>query len=731
MHYKNRWLVQATAQQMMNDPAVAEISQKLGVTIPTAQLLVNRGCRDSSEAENFLGKKEEQLHDPFLMTDMDKAAQRITEAIENKEKIVIFGDYDVDGVTSVSCLYLFLEKAGADVSYYIPCRSGEGYGMSENAVRKLADEGCRLIITVDTGITANAEAEILKELGVDLIVTDHHECHPTLPDAVAVVNPRRPDCPYPFGELAGVGVVFKLLCALESVMHPEDAMIDCVRRISKAYVDLVAIGTVADVMPVRDENRLIISYGLDLIENTERPGLIELIDATRTDSKYNTRKKITASFIGYTIAPRINAAGRIRDASIAVELFLAKDCETAAPIAKKLCDINRERQNEENKITDQAYAQIDANVNRDEDRVIVLDHETWHHGIIGIVASRITEKYSRPSILISFEGSGEDGVKDGEDLGKGSGRSIKGMNLVDALTYCSDLLEKFGGHELAAGLTIKRANLPEFRRRLNEYAKSCISEEDVEPCIEAECELTPADITLNQARELYYLEPYGVSNPVPLFMMKNLTLEDAVMVGGGKHTRYTLRAGKNFISAMFFRRTIDEGGVYPGDTVDVIFSLDINEFQNQKNLQMVIKDIRLSDSVCRREEEERELFAGLRDGKDVAADIIREHRVSEIVPDHSDFAAVYSLIRRELKVEHEIFTARALINLLSRRGANIGYVKLRYIMMIFDELGLIKPRVLDAERELYAFKLVYVSEKANLDSSDIYRKLKALFGQEI
>ena len=407
MQYKNKWVVAATHEQICDNPIVQEIARELGVTPPTAQLLYNRGCVSASDARAFLTKEEEQLHDPFIMKDMEKAAVRILEAVENGEKIVIFGDYDVDGVTSVSSLYLYLQALDADVSYYIPCRSGEGYGMSEGAVRKLAENGCNVIVTVDTGITAVEEARLARELGITLIITDHHECHAEIPDAEAVVNPRRPDCLYPFKELAGVGVVYKLLCALESVMHPEDSMIDCVRRVSKEYADLVAIGTVADVMPIRDENRLIVSCGLSLIENTDRPGLIELIDATRSESKYNTKKQVTASFIGYTIAPRINAAGRIRDASMAVELFLAQDCETAAPIAKKLCAINHERQDTENRMIEEAYARIAMQHDFEKDPVIVLDDETWHHGIIGIVASRITEKYGCPSILISFEGSGE------------------------------------------------------------------------------------------------------------------------------------------------------------------------------------------------------------------------------------------------------------------------------------------------------------------------------------
>lgn len=727
MQYKNKWIVNATSEQMRNNPIVNEIARELKITIPTSQLLVNRGCMTPTEAESFLKKEEEQLHDPFMMLDMDNAAYTIIEAVENGDKIVIYGDYDVDGVTSVSCLYLYLKKHGADVSYYIPCRSGEGYGMSEGAVSKLHEDGCNLIVTVDTGITAVEEAKLARELGMNLIITDHHECHTELPEAEAVVNPRRSDCTYPFKELAGVGVVFKLLCALESVLNPEDSMMTCVRRVSKDYGDLVAIGTVADVMPIRDENRLIVSYGLSLIENTTRPGLIELIDATRGDSKYSTKKKITASFIGYTIAPRINAAGRIRDASLAVELFLAEDCETAAPIAKKLCDINRERQNEENIIIDQAYAQIDAGHDFENDPVIILSHESWHHGIIGIVASRITEKYNRPSILISFEGSGEG--KSGDDFGKGSGRSVKGMNLVDALSSCSDLLEKFGGHELAAGLTIKRENLPEFKKRLNECARECFSDVDMQPSLEAECELNSADVTMEQANELYYLEPYGVSNPVPVFVMRHLSLEELSLVGGGKHTRLSLKIGKASVNAMCFRQTLDDLCLFPGDIVDVMFTLDINEFQNQKSLQLIVKDIRLSEKELAAENAERRLFREIRAGRNVSE--LGGVNPASVVPTHDDFAAVYNTIRRESRLEHEVFSLRALSNLLKSGGADIGYVKLRFIMLTFDELGILDVKELDEEKEIFAFRVIPVKGKTNLDKSNIYRKLKSDFGQKI
>lgn len=727
MQYKNKWVVAATHEQMQNSPLAMEISKELGIKLPTAQLLINRGCISPSEARSFLMKETEQLHDPFEMEDMDNAVYRILEAVEDGERIVIFGDYDVDGVTSVSILYLYLTSIGAEVSYYIPCRSGEGYGMSESAIRKLADEGCRLIITVDTGITAIAEALLVKELGLDLIVTDHHECHSELPDAVAVVNPRRPDCRYPFGELAGVGVVFKLLCALDSVRNPEDSMAKCVRRVSAEYCDLVAIGTIADVMPIKDENRLIVSYGLQLIDVTDRPGLVELIEAVRSESKYNTKKKITASFVGYTIAPRINAAGRISDASLAVELFLTKSHEKAAEIAKKLCDINRERQAEENKIVEEAYAKIAMEHDFENDPVIVLDAENWHHGIIGIVASRITEKYSRPSILISFEGGG-----DGEDsdIGKGSGRSVKGLNLVENLERCSDLLVKYGGHELAAGLTIKRESLPEFRRRINECAREFLSEADRHPTLEADCELVPSDVNMDQAAELYYLEPYGVSNPPPVFVMHKVLLYETALVGGGHHTRLTFKLGAGYVSAMCFRQSLSDIDVYPGDFVDIMFGMDINEFRNQRNVQLIVKDVRLSKKQYEAEQHDISIFNGILGNVPAEAIELFGRTPEDIVPVRSDFAAVYSVLKHEILVQHEVFSMRALLHLLKTKGVLLSYVKLKLIMKIFSEMNILRIEEMSAEKDVYYFSLVYMKTKADLNRSLLYGRIKDEFNKQ-
>ena len=485
---EKRWIIKSvdTAE---SENEISKISRDLGINRIVAKLLYNRGYTDTESAKSFIYMETEMLSNPFLLQDIEKGIDRISEAVSRGEKITVYGDYDVDGVTAVCTLYLYLKSVGANVEYYIPNRIGEGYGVSTVAIDSIAEGGTGLIVTVDTGITATEEVLYAKSLGIDFVITDHHECRTALPEAVAVINPHRPDCPYPFKELAGVGVVFKLVCAYEERIGGTTRR-EAAKKIFSEYADLVAIGTIADVMPIKDENRIIVRYGLSKIENNKRVGLSALMEAasSRNDAQKNQRNKkrskITSGYIGYTIAPRINAAGRIKNASMAVELFLSQDPDYAREIAEELCHTNRERQAEENKIMLEAAEQID-NLNIDDNPVIVLDADHWHHGVIGIVSSRITEKYSRPSILVSFEGN-EGDTPSPDDIGKGSGRSIKGMNLVDALCYCSEHLVKFGGHELAAGLSVKRCELDNFRALINEYAKNNLSQDDMIPTVEAD-----------------------------------------------------------------------------------------------------------------------------------------------------------------------------------------------------------------------------------------------------
>ncbi len=727
-YFKKKWTSDATSSEMASNEKVRFLSEELGLTNVSAQLLVNRGYDTVETAKEFLMKSCEFLHDPFLLKDIEKGADRILSAIDKKEKIVIYGDYDVDGVTSVSILYMYLKLLGADISYYIPTRTGEGYGMSVAAIDRIAAGGADLIVTVDTGITAAEEAEYVKSLGISLVVTDHHECHDRIPEADAVINPRQPDCKYPFKELAGVGVAFKLLCAMEKKLHPDDSLADCVRRVSRDYADLVAIGTVADVMPVKDENRLLVSYGLSLMEENPRIAISELLAAVNGDSgKFRQKKKITSGIIGFTIAPRINAAGRIKDASIAVELFLADSREKAAQYANRLCEINRERQTEENAIIESANAKIEAEHDFENDPVIVLNDKNWHHGVIGIVASRITEKYKCPSILVSFEGEENNGSDD--DVGKGSGRSIKGLNLVEALTYCSDLLVKYGGHELAAGLTVTRGNLPEFKRRINEYARERLSTEQSEVSFNADIEVLPSDIDIRTAKELYAFEPFGVSNPVPVFMMKNLLVTSATNVGAGKHAKLMLTKDNYAYQAMFFRRSVSDLDVFEGDFVDILFNLDVNNFQGRENLQLILKDVTLSSSQLEREISDREKSAAILNGTyDFSSATSQD--VIDIVPTREDFKIVYNTLRRELRMEHNVFSIRALSKLLSEDGYDYKYVKLKLIIKVFQELNLLSVDELDSDRELYMFKYIFVKNKTDLDKSNLYKKIKTNFAQK-
>ena len=703
------------------DDACSKLSSDLSLSYPMAKLLYSRGNRTTDEARSFLRMEETMLHDPFLMQDMDKAVGIISCAVKDGKKICIYGDYDVDGVTSVSMLYLYLESKGASVCYYIPDRIGEGYGMSSSAIDKMSEDGVGLIITVDTGITANDEINRAIELGIDVIVTDHHECHGSLPCAQAVVNPKRTDDSYPFKNLAGVGVVFKLLCAYEYISNGSKSKIEAVKAICSEYADLVALGTIADVMPVLDENRLIVSYGLRMIEKNARLGLSALIDASTQKfetfspiKKPTRRPRITSGFIGYTIAPRINAAGRISNASIAVELFLTKDADKAEELSNQLCEINRFRQSEENKIAEQAYEKIELEHDFDNNPVIVLEDNTWHHGVIGIVASRVTEKYGLSSILISFDGQ-TNGEGSSMDVGKGSGRSIKGLNLVDALVHSKDLLVKFGGHELAAGLSIYRGNINEFREKINEYARSVIDNGNpVVSAVEYDFEIAADEIDMRFAEEIRYLEPYGISNPIPAFIMKDCVICDVVPISGGKHTKLVVKKDDKCFVAMCFSRSQADLGIYTTDRVDIVFNIDINEYNGNRTVQMIVKDLRISEDYTRSLEEDKLKYDRIISGEFVAD-------LGDVIPTRADFVEFYNMIRRDIRFGNDSYSIRALMSKLEQNDHPIGYVKLKFLLSVMKELNILS--VDEIEKEYYIFKLTN-NGKTDLDKSGILRKLK-------
>lgn len=700
------------------DAAIAEMARSLGVSPLFATLLYNRGYTDADTASRFLRFAEEDFHDPFLMRDMERAVERILRAVRDGEKIYVYGDYDVDGVTSVSLLYLYLTSLGASVRIKIPKRDGEGYGVSSAAVDAISADGATLVVTVDTGITAIDEVEYARSIGVDFVITDHHECHGALPNAVAVVNPHRPDCSYPFSELAGVGVIFKVVCACEMRRFEQEGRCadEGLKRICEEYCELVAVGTIADVMPLVDENRPIVKLGLDKLERGDgRPGLLSLIDASSKKTGDDKRqRKVTSGTIGFGIAPKINAAGRMSDALIAARLLLADDAARVAAFTDELCEINRRRQLEENAIATQVYEMIENDSRYENDKVIILSDNDWQQGIIGIVSSRVTEKYGLPSILVSYRGSVGEEESDDDD-GKGSGRSVKGLNLVEALASCEDLLVKYGGHELAAGLTVKRGKLEEFRRRINEYAREHLSDEALSDRAIADCEIRGTDVSMRLATELTLLEPFGIGNAAPEFIIKNADVCRVTYLGGGKHTKLTLKKDGELLTAMYFGVGEGELDFCEGDTVDVLFSIDVNEFRGIRSVQLILRDARPA------EDEQRALDGG----KQRYAEIKRGERFSEseeLLPSRDDFAAVYNMLRRHYRAHVSSLTVKEMLHALKAEGTEIGYCKLKFILAILRELQICE--IEETGEDVYSFEIFFNASKTSIEKSSILKKLR-------
>ena len=534
----------------------------------TAMVLAARGIRNPAEAHARLDCNC-QMPDPFLMKDMALAAGRVGLAMSRGEKIAVFGDYDVDGITSTCLLTHFLRRYGADVVSYIPGRLEEGYGLNPIAIHQLHGEGVKLIITVDCGITAVAEAQLCKELGIDLVITDHHECKDTLPEAIAVVDPHRPDCTYPHGNLCGVGVAFKLAAALCGSQE----------EVLKDYADMVCLGTVADVMPLLGENRVFVAKGLESLQHTHRPGLAALMAECNCDPK-----TVSASSIGFMLAPRINAAGRMGQIDLAVELLLTEDPFQARQLARALCELNRQRQAVESDIFRQATEMLPVGK---QPEAIVLADESWHQGVVGIVASRISEEYCCPAFLICLDG----------EHGKASSRSYGGFNLFTSLTSLSHLLESYGGHELAAGFTIHRDQIIPFRQEICKIAAEYYMDAGPRTVLDVDCAVTPELLTIKGIDSLAALEPCGNGCPKPTLMMEGMTIERISLVGGGRHMRLRLRHGNHCINAICFSTTPDAASIEPGDVVDVAFQPQVNEFRGERSVQMNITDIRPSCSA--------------------------------------------------------------------------------------------------------------------------------------
>ncbi len=732
---KKQWSLRSSG---VSESTVDMIINKYKLSRTCAELVSARCGSSEIEIDAFINRDFCPQRDPRMLNDMDKAVERILRAVKNKDDVIaIYGDYDVDGVTSVSMMYLYLTSLGLRVGYYIPSRNDEGYGVNKNAINKLYSRGVTLIVTVDTGVTAIEEVEYAKSLGIDMIVTDHHECRPELPDALAVINPHRSDCDYPFKELAGVGVAFKLVCGIEMARTAETGLTEyeAQRKILLEYGDLVAIGTVADVMPIIDENRMIVSMGLKIIEARPRLGISALIESSSSKSSYSAQKKdITSTFIGFTIAPRLNAAGRMGNAAVAVELLLADDKETAIKIAEELCETNRLRQSEENKIVDAALEKIDEewDVHLKNGGVIVLADDNWQQGVIGIVASRITERFGLPSILITFEGSvpllsDESPV----DIGKGSGRSVKGFNLVTALSECEDLLEKYGGHELAAGLSVRRGNLEAFREKINEYARPILNNLENIQVIEADRVISAEEVTLSLANEMSsVIEPCGHHNPVPAFIMTDATVTSVRGIGAGKHLKLTYQKNGKKFTGLWFGVAESQNRFKVGDTVDILFTASINHFNGNTELQLIITDMRYAESVYNERRSSRDALAEVLDGGAFNTE-------DNYLPERKDFVALYRLFLsyvRDGRFSISDSNATKLFIDTMESGDVPNFVKYRLMLEIFNELDIFHveyiPLVSDAigDRWQLPEDICVITrgsaEKVNLDDSKLLAKLK-------
>lgn len=544
----------------------AQVAESHSLDPFVSLILASRGITDYEDVEEFF-EPDFCFCDPYLITDMDKAVERIEKAIENGEKICVFGDYDADGVTSTTLMYSYLSSCGADVVYYIPDRVSEGYGMNCSAIQKLANQDVKLIVTVDNGISAIEEIDYAKTLGIDCVVTDHHKVGDTLPDAVAVVDPHREDCNLHFKDWAGVGVAFKVVCALEKGDYSE---------ILNDYADIIAIGTVADVVDLKDENRAIVKYGVSKINTNPCNG----VNALRQIAGVSERP-LNAVGVTYSLAPRINAAGRIESAQTALKLLLCDDLKVALDIAEQVDICNRKRHDFENEIMEAAVAHIESNDMLKHSKVIVVCGEGWHHGVIGIVAARITEKYGKPTIVITFDG----------DEGTGSARSIDGFSVYDAIKSCEDMLTHFGGHTMAAGLGIKRENVERFFISINEYAKTI---EDAVPTLMLDCKLNPAYINASLVESLETLEPFGAGNPQPLFGIFGVRLSSIQPVGEGKHLRLGFTKANTQFTAMKFSATLNDFPFREGDIVDLAVRIEKNEFRGEIKASVQIRDIRFS-----------------------------------------------------------------------------------------------------------------------------------------
>ena len=663
--------------------------EQAGISSLLACVLSARGVTEPEQAWKLLTPGEEPLLDPMLLKDMDRAVIRVTRALKRGETIAVYGDYDVDGITATCLLADCLARLGGRVRSYIPDRLEEGYGLNEEAVLHLARQGVTLIITVDCGITAAREVEFARELGIDVIITDHHECKQAIPQAVAVVDPHRPDCPYPFKGLAGVGVALKLAMAAAG---PDRAGL-----VFREYADLVAVGTVADVMPMTGENRTIVQTGLAALAHPRRVGLAQLMEEAGLGDK-----PVTSVSIGYTLAPRINAAGRMGQADLAAELLLTRDPGRAAALAQELCALNRERQTIECEIFQECVQRLER---RPQSGVILLADEHWHQGVVGIVASRLTEKYSCPAFMVCLD----------QRMGKGSCRSWGGVNLFHLLTQCQDLLEGFGGHAMAAGFTVREENIPALDRRLRQLVLEEQAGEELPSLLDIDAAVLPQELTVEAVEALDALEPCGAGNPRPVLVLTGAHVISAAQVGRGRHLKLRLEGRGVPLDAIFFSVDGSELGLTPGCRVDVAFYPQINDFRGVRSVQLQVVDLR---HAMTRAQLEQSIYEKYRRGEPLSP-----QEAQSLLPTRAEFVCLWRYLERQCAGQTFLEDTLARI---AQKSARSGGQSERpnhtlVCLEVMEERGLIS---LERQSGRVQITLHRLEHKVDLNASAILRRLR-------
>lgn len=666
--------------------------ERAGLPPLCAAVLCARGVDTAPAASAFLAHGPDLLHDPFLLQDMEKAVERISRAIREQETLAVYGDYDVDGITATCLLTQFLRTLGGQVVSYIPDRTEEGYGLNNHAIDALARQGVTLIVTVDCGITAAQEVEYARALGVDVVITDHHQCKEVLPQAVAVVDPRRPDCSYPFPDLAGVGVALKLALALTVPAQRPQVLLD--------YSELAAIGTVADVMLLQGENRALVHLGLERLADCSRPGLQALL----REAGCPRGQVPTTVTIGYGLAPRINAAGRMEQAGTALELLLTQDPQRGTELAQELCQLNRLRQAIELEIF-QHCDQLLTHTPALSAPVIVLAGEGWHQGVIGIVASRLAEKYTCPAFMISLDG----------DKGKGSCRSFGGFNLFGALERCAPLLDSYGGHELAAGFSIRRDNIPAFRAALCQLVEEFAGHQPMESSLDVDCEIPHCSLLSTQDVEsLSLLEPFGSGNPKPVFLLRSVCVLSHTDVGGGRHLKLKLRRDGVVMDAIFFSANTAACGIENGQRLDIAFTLQINQFRGNRTVQLQLCDLRPAPT---RSQLERSLFRRLQ-----AGEALSPWEASLMLPQRRDFAHLWRYLEQLCAAGPAQAPMDQLLRQVTRSfSGHRSYGKALVCLHVMDERGLIQVAV---QNQQATVRLCRPREKVDLEQAGMMRQLR-------